>query len=220
MKTTQNKKSPVFFLAITALLTALVYVFTAFVNIRLPITANGGLIHLGNVPLFIGAILFGKRVGAIAGGVGMALFDLLSGWTIWAPFTLVIVGLMGFVVGLICERRNKFGRYIAAIAAAPTSTPSFAARWLFGASSAYTISWAGGSSAFGAVSAAAIAAACAIKVAGYYIAEAVIYQNWIAPAASIPGNLVQIGCAAVVVLAVIVPLKKAAGKVLPAYALS
>ena len=86
---------------------------------------------------------------------------------------------MGFVVGLICERRNKFGRYIAAIAAA-----------------------------------------CAIKVAGYYIAEAVIYQNWIAPAASIPGNLVQIGCAAVVVLAVIVPLKKAAGKVLPAYALS
>ena len=79
MKTTQNKKSPVFFLAITALLTALVYVFTAFVNIRLPIAANGGLIHLGNVPLFIGAILFGKRVGAIAGGVGMALFDLLSG---------------------------------------------------------------------------------------------------------------------------------------------
>ena len=65
-----------------------------------------------------------------------------------------------------------------------------------------------------------IAAACAIKVAGYYIAEAVIYQNWIAPAASIPGNLVQIGCVAVVVLAVIVPLKKAAGKVLPAYALS
>ena len=66
----------------------------------------------------------------------------------------------------------------------------------------------------------AIAAACAIKVVGYYFAEAVIYQNWIAPVASIPGNLVQIGCAAVVVLAVIMPLKKAVGKVLPAYALS
>ena len=39
------------FLTITALGTALVYVFTAFINIRLPIAAAGGLIHLGNVPL-------------------------------------------------------------------------------------------------------------------------------------------------------------------------
>ena len=70
------------FLTITALGTALVYVFTAFINIRLPIAAAGGLIHLGNVPLFIFAILFGKKTGAIAGGVGMGLFDLLSGWTL------------------------------------------------------------------------------------------------------------------------------------------
>lgn len=71
--------STVFFITITAVFIALTYVFTAFINVRLPIAANGGLIHLGNVPLFIGAILFGRRVGAIAGGVGMALFDLLSG---------------------------------------------------------------------------------------------------------------------------------------------
>lgn len=174
-----NKNLSVYFITITALLTALVYVFTAFVNIRLPIAANGGLIHLGNVPLFLGAILFGKRVGAIAGGVGMALFDLLSGWTVWAPFTLVTVGLMGYAVGLITGHKDKFGRYIAAIAAA-----------------------------------------CAIKIIGYYIAEAVIYQNLIIPLGSIPGNLVQIGCAAVVVLAVIVPLRKALNKVLPAHAVS
>ena len=81
-------------LAITAICLVLVYVFTAVVNIRLPFAPNGGLIHLGNVPLFVAAILFGKRTGMIAGGVGMALFDLLSGWTLWAPFTLVIVGCM------------------------------------------------------------------------------------------------------------------------------
>ena len=86
-------------LAITAICLVLVYVFTAVVNIRLPFAPNGGLIHLGNVPLFVAAILFGKRTGMIAGGIGMALFDLLSGWTLWAPFTLVIVGCMGFVVG-------------------------------------------------------------------------------------------------------------------------
>ena len=98
----QNENTSVFFITITALMTALVYVFTAFVNIKLPIAANGGLIHLGNVPLFIGAILFGRKVGAISGGVGMALFDLFSGWTVWAPFTLVTVCLMGYAVGFIC----------------------------------------------------------------------------------------------------------------------
>lgn len=54
-------------LAITAICLVLVYVFTAVVNIRLPFAPNGGLIHLGNVPLFVAAILFGKRTGMIAG---------------------------------------------------------------------------------------------------------------------------------------------------------
>ena len=32
----------------TALLIALVYIATRFINIRLPIAASGGLVHLGN----------------------------------------------------------------------------------------------------------------------------------------------------------------------------
>ena len=47
-KITMNKAS-IYLLSITALFVALTYVFTAFVNIRLPIAANGGLIHLGTV---------------------------------------------------------------------------------------------------------------------------------------------------------------------------
>ena len=156
-------------LAITAICLVLVFVFTAVVNIRLPIAANGGLIHLGNVPLFVAAILFGKRTGMIAGGVGMALFDLMSGWTLWAPFTLIIVGLMGFVVGLITEKKKSFPLYLLAMILA-----------------------------------------CAIKIGGYYVAEGIIYGNWIAPLTSIPGNLVQIGAAAVITLIVIQPLRAAA----------
>ena len=53
-------------LVLDAMFIALTYVFTAFVNVRLPIAANGGLIHLGNVPLFICAILLGKRTGMLA----------------------------------------------------------------------------------------------------------------------------------------------------------
>ena len=156
------------FLTVTALFIALTYVFTAFINVRLPIAANGGLIHLGNVPLFICAILFGKKSGAIAGGVGMGLFDLLSGWTAWAPFTFIIVAVMGFAVGAITEKHHGLG-------------------------------W----------DALAIAIAAIIKVVGYYIAEIIIYGNWLAPMASIPGNLVQIGVAAVIVLIIVEPLRKA-----------
>lgn len=165
--------SHVKFVTITALAVALTYVFTAFVNLRLPIAANGGLIHLGNVPLFIFAIIFGKKTGAIAGGVGMALFDLLSGWTAWAPFTLVIAGLMGFCVGAVTKKKKGYGFCLAAMAAA-----------------------------------------LVIKIAGYYMAEAVLYGNWAAPAASIPGNLIQVVAAVVIVTPVITPLRKAAEKIL------
>ena len=170
---TDQELSSVQFLTITAVFVALTYIFTAFINVKLPIAANGGLIHLGNVPLFIGAILFGKKTGAIAGGIGMGLFDLLSGWTLWAPFTLIILGIMGFTVGKITEDLKHQNM-----------------KW-------YVI---------------AIAAACVIKVVGYYIAEVIIYGNPLAPVSSIPGNLVQIGVAAVIVLVVITPLNLAARK--------
>ncbi len=156
------------FLTVTALFIALTYVFTAFINLRLPIAANGGLIHLGNVPLFLCAILFGKKSGAIAGGVGMALFDLLSGWTAWAPFTLLIVGLIGFTVGALTEKRHGFRRLLSALVLAAV-----------------------------------------IKVVGYYLAEVILFGSWLTPVASIPGNLIQVGVAAALVLPIAAPLRKA-----------
>lgn len=94
-------------LTINAISIALVLLATAFINIRLPLVGNGGLIHLGNVPLFTVAILFGRKTGFISGAIGMSLFDLLSGWTIWAPFTFLIVGSMGYIVGYISEKECR-----------------------------------------------------------------------------------------------------------------
>ncbi|AWK49791.1 ECF transporter S component [Clostridium beijerinckii] len=93
----------------TALLTALVFVATAFINIRLPIAASGGLVHLGTAMLVIASVVFGKEKGAIAGAVGMAIFDLSSGWALWAPFTFVIRGVMGYILGAISYSNNKNG---------------------------------------------------------------------------------------------------------------
>lgn len=160
-------------LCITAISIVLVYIFTALVNITFPGAGDGGLMHMGNIPLFITAILFGRKTGAIAGGVGMALFDLLSPFAVWAPFTLIIVGLMGYVVGAIAEKHRTIGWYVLAMLLA-----------------------------------------CAIKVGGYYVAEGIIYGNWIAPVISIPGNIIQVAVGAAVTLAVIKPLQLAADKTL------
>ena len=102
-------------LTIDAMFVALTLVFTAFINIQLP-SAMGGLIHLGNIPMFVAAMLFGKRSGAIAGGVGMAVFDLLSGWTLYAPCTFIVVGLMGYTTGAISNVK-KLNRHAARILA-------------------------------------------------------------------------------------------------------
>lgn len=101
-----NRKSVAYNITLNAILIALVLVATMFIQFRLPISVNGGLIHLGNVALFLAAIVFGKKRGAIAGAFGMGLFDVLSGWTAWAPYTFIIRGVMGYVIGMIAEKKQ------------------------------------------------------------------------------------------------------------------
>lgn len=96
-------------LVISSLLVALVFISTRFINFKLPISINGGLIHLGNTMLFIAAIIFGKNKGAVAGAFGMGIFDILSGWAAWAPFTFVIRGIMGYIVGAFAFMGGKNG---------------------------------------------------------------------------------------------------------------
>ncbi len=80
------------------LLAALTYVATAVINVP---NGYGGVIHLGDSMVFLAAILFGRRTGALSGAIGMTLFDLLSPYAEWAPFTLVIKAGMAIIVGTI-----------------------------------------------------------------------------------------------------------------------
>lgn len=96
---------------ITAFLIALVFVSTVFINIKLPF-GHGGLVHLGTAMLFIASILFGPKKGAIAGAAGMGLFDILGGWAIWAPITIVARGLQGYIVGKISWMNGRNGNSI------------------------------------------------------------------------------------------------------------
>lgn len=108
-KSTSYANPRTFDLIIQSMLIALVFVFT-LVNIKLPIAANGGLVHLGTAMLFIISILFGPKKGAIAGAVGMGIFDLFAGWTLWAPITIVARSLQGYIVGKIAWSKGRNGK--------------------------------------------------------------------------------------------------------------
>ncbi|WP_088007171.1 ECF transporter S component [Indiicoccus explosivorum] len=108
-KTVSYSNGRTFDLILTSMAIALVFVSTLLLNIRLPIAANGGLVHLGTAMLFTISILFGPKKGAIAGAVGMGLFDLVSGWTLWAPITILARGLQGYIVGRIAWSGGRQG---------------------------------------------------------------------------------------------------------------
>lgn len=111
-----GRKEQVAEIALAGVFTAIVFVFTMLIQVQI-IPAKGGMVHLGNVPLFFAAAFFGRKVGAVCGGLGMALCDLVTGWTIYAPLTLVVVGLMGFVFGWIVKKKPTVWNLLAATAA-------------------------------------------------------------------------------------------------------
>ncbi|MDD4315717.1 MAG: ECF transporter S component [Clostridia bacterium] len=85
-------------IAFSSVFTALVAVVTIVLPIPLPKTE--GFLNFGDAVIFVTGIFFGPFAGLIAGGIGSAAADLILGYTIWAPFTLLIKGAEGFVVGL------------------------------------------------------------------------------------------------------------------------
>ena len=84
---------------------ALVAVGTIAINIPMPGTQ--GYVNVGDTFIFVIAAIFGPLLGLIAGGIGSALADLILGYAHWAPFTLVIKGLEGLLVGWIAERSSR-----------------------------------------------------------------------------------------------------------------
>ena len=99
-------KSNIRTLTYTALMTAFVFITTSVIKIPIPFT--NGYIHAGDTAIFLGGILLGPVHGAVAAGIGSAMADLLGGYAHWALPTLLIKGLMGFIVGYFSsEKRNQ-----------------------------------------------------------------------------------------------------------------
>ena len=90
-----------FDVAVAAIFAALVFVATYSFVISIP--ATSGYFNLGETVIYVAALVFGPLVGAISGGVGAMIADILLGPQ-FAPGTLIIKGFEGAIVGLLYQK--------------------------------------------------------------------------------------------------------------------
>lgn len=102
-----------------AMFVALVTVSTVVIAIPAP---AGGFLNVGDTVVLIAAACLGPIGGMVAGGLGSCIADLILGYGMYAPFTLVIKGLEGLICGgliLLYDRTlgKRFKNYIAQVIA-------------------------------------------------------------------------------------------------------
>ena len=92
-------------LVMAALLAAMTCVATMV--IKIPLTATGGYINLGDCIVLLSGILLGPLYGGLAAGIGSALADLFSGYVAFLPATFLIKGFMAVIMGLFIKDLSK-----------------------------------------------------------------------------------------------------------------
>ena len=98
----RNELTPTAVIAMAAVMAALVCMATMLIQV--PIPATEGFFNVGDALIMVAALTGGPIVGAVAGGVGASLADLLGGWYVWVVPTLLIKGVEGFLAGWILSR--------------------------------------------------------------------------------------------------------------------
>lgn len=94
-------------MCVTAVFMALTCVATMVVQIPIPL----GYAHLGDSVILICAFFFGPVVGALAGGIGSAMADILTGFAVWAVPTLIIKTIMPIIAcAIFGNMKGKFDR--------------------------------------------------------------------------------------------------------------
>ena len=93
-------------LSLIGVFSALICLLTMVISI--PIPATQGFINIGDAGVMICGLLFGPIIGGFSGGIGSALADIFLTYTIYAPGTLIIKGLEGFIVGIIANPKKYY----------------------------------------------------------------------------------------------------------------
>lgn len=89
----------------TAVFAALVCIATMLIQI--PTFVTNGYVNLGDGVILLASWMLGPWFGFLAGGIGSALADLLLGYTVYAPGTFLIKGLIALISGLTFRAVSK-----------------------------------------------------------------------------------------------------------------
>lgn len=139
------KNNKIKYMCIAGVLTALVFVVTAYLHIPM----YNGYIHFGDGIIYLAACLLPLPYAVAVGAGGALLSDCLTGFAIWAPASVIIKALTTLLFSskkdTIINIRNSLVLLPAAILCA----------------------------------------------GGYYLYEALLYGNFVAPLASISSNIIQ-----------------------------
>lgn len=104
-------------LILCAAFAALTCLATLVIQIPSPLS---GFMNLGDALVLTSAVLLGPVYGTAAAGIGSCLADVLSGYAVYAPATLVIKSLMALVLCLflhVIHRPRFLAGLLGAIAA-------------------------------------------------------------------------------------------------------
>ena len=186
-------------IALAGLMTALTFVITrAFI---LPIPQTKGFFNIGEAAVYTAAILFGARIGAIAGGLGSALADLSLGFAAFAPYTLVIKGIEGYVVGALGHGPRRAVALVGPVIGLAMGIYALTiSSWLVRSAGAVVVLVAAasllllfrGSDRYSGIRIAAMISGGLLMILGYFLVQAFIFQLGV-PAAlvEVPYNTVQ-----------------------------
>lgn len=126
-----NQKISTRKIALTAMMAALTVAGSAL-RITLPISIAGTTsFHLGNVLCALSGILLGPGLGAVAAGLGSAIYDMFNPLYISeAWLTFLMKGAYGLAAGLVAWSGKKAWGYGKAAAASATGAVLYAVLYL------------------------------------------------------------------------------------------
>jgi uncharacterized repeat protein (TIGR04002 family) len=116
-------KSNIKILCLSGIFTALVFVFTAFLHIP----SHTGYTHVGDAFIYLAACLLPFPYALFVGAVGAMLADLLTGFALWAPASILIKG----VAVLFFCRKGKIFRLRNNLALIPASVLCIGGYYLY-----------------------------------------------------------------------------------------
>ncbi len=87
-----------------ALIAALAYVGFQLLRIDIPVGTERTAVHMGNTFVVLGALLVGGVWGGLAGGLGLTIADLTSGYVTSAPKTFILKMIMGLIAGFVSQK--------------------------------------------------------------------------------------------------------------------